>query len=41
MADPVPAVLVLLALLDGTALYAVIVGRRVHQRRLLLKNLAG
>jgi uncharacterized protein YpbB len=34
MADPVPAVLVLLALLDGTALYAVIVGRRVHQRRL-------
>jgi hypothetical protein len=34
MADMVPALLVLVALLDATALYAVIVGRRTHQRRI-------
>ena len=34
MADPIEATFVLLGLLDATALYAAIVIRRMHQRRL-------
>lgn len=34
MADLLPMILVLMALLDGTALYGLLVVRRRHQRRL-------
>lgn len=34
MADAFPVLLALLALLDGTALYGLLVARRRHQRRL-------
>ena len=34
MADAFPALHVLLALLDGTALYGLLIVRRRHQRRL-------
>ena len=34
MVDLVPVLLVLAALLDAVVLYAVLVGRRVHQRRI-------
>jgi hypothetical protein len=34
MAGLIPLLLVLVALLDATALYAILVARRVHERRL-------
>jgi len=34
MVDMVPVLLVMVALLDATVLYAVLVGRRAHQRRI-------
>lgn len=34
MADAFPELLMLLALLDGTALYGLLIARRRHQRRI-------
>ena len=34
MADQIPVLLALLALVDGAVLYGIIVARRVHERRI-------